>query len=254
MLGVSCPGVGPGESLQESRKMAREINEYCAQVVSDNPERFGFFALLTLPDVDGALEEAAYALDKLKADGIVLLTNSKGTYLGDPLFDPLMEELNRHHTVVHVHPAPPEIKPVPGIPAYACDFLIDTVRVATNLVFTDTLKRFPNIKFILSHGGGFVPYVADRLAISLEQEYPEKFPRERVVEFQQFYFDTALVAPTSGLSNLLAFAEPSRVLFGSDFPYADTSTWFTEKLDKYRNADHHAINRGNAEILFPRLA
>ncbi|MDR7080214.1 putative TIM-barrel fold metal-dependent hydrolase [Neobacillus niacini] len=257
ILSVTTPGVEPGGSLQESRKMARELNEYCAQVVSDNPGRFGFWATLTLPDVDGALSEAAYALDELNADGIVLLANSKGTYLGDPLFDPLLEELNRRHTVVFVHPSALAAPPVPGIPAYVSDFLLDTTRAATNMVVNGTLERFPNIKIILSHGGGFIPYAADRIGITIEQAMPEKFTRDGVINsLKRFYFDTALTGATSALPSLLTFADPSRITFGSDFPYAvsETATWFTQKLDNYKNADHHAINRGNAEALFPRLA
>ncbi|MDR3530902.1 MAG: amidohydrolase family protein [Rhodopila sp.] len=103
--------------------MAREVNEYAAKVVADHPGRFGFYATLTLPDVDGALAEAAYALDTLHADGVVLHAHSKGTYLGDPRFDPLMDELNRRKAVVFAHPSTLPGDTVPGIPAYVADLL-----------------------------------------------------------------------------------------------------------------------------------
>src|SRR5205085_9108680 len=120
-----------------------------------------FFATLTLPDVDGALAAADHALGELGADGVILEANSRGTYLGDPAFDPLMAELDRRAAVVFVHPAELPGPAVPGIPPYAADFLLDTVRAATNLVLHGVPRRFPNLRFILAHAGGFLPY-ADR--------------------------------------------------------------------------------------------
>ncbi|MEV5517742.1 amidohydrolase family protein [Streptomyces flaveolus] len=80
------------------------------------PDRFGFFATLTLPDVEGAVAEAGHALDELGADGVVLLANSKGVYLGDSAFDPLMDALNRRSAVVFVHPSALPADPAPDCP------------------------------------------------------------------------------------------------------------------------------------------
>src|SRR5262245_1321055 len=104
ILSVATPGVEPGE-FDEARHMARRLNEFAATIVSESRHRFGFFATLMLPDVDGSLAEAAYAFDQLHADGIILHANSQGIYLGDPKFDPLMDELNRREAVIFVHPA-----------------------------------------------------------------------------------------------------------------------------------------------------
>ncbi|HMD05520.1 MAG TPA: amidohydrolase family protein, partial [Candidatus Binatus sp.] len=133
IMSVSTPGVNLGDD-GEAREKAREVNEYAADVVRKHPRRFGFFATLCIPDVKGSLDEVAYAFDKLHADGVVVLANSRGIYLGDRRFDPIFDELNRRNAVVFVHPSilygnePPE-----GLPPFIADFLLDTTRAAIRL-------------------------------------------------------------------------------------------------------------------------
>ncbi|MFC9358870.1 amidohydrolase family protein [Rhodococcus sp. NPDC057014] len=253
IVSVSTPGVEPADDVTEGRALARELNEFTAQVVADNPGRFGFFATVTLPDVDGALEEAVYALDNLDADGVVLLANSKGIYLGDSAFDPLLEELDRRGAVVFVHPSHLPADPVPGLPPYAADFLLDTTRAALNLARSGCMDRFPNLKVILSHAGGFLPYAAQRTA---NVASPQGTDEDGLRILRKFYFDTALSGSPYALPSLLAFADPTHITFGSDWPYAPAAraTSFTRSFDDYEDADHTAINRANAESLFPRLA
>ncbi len=229
--------------------MARRLNEYAADLVSDNPGRFGFFASLTLPDVEGALQELAYAYDELGADGVVLHANCKGVYLGDPAFDLLFEELQNRQATVFVHPSTLPGPGVPGIPAYAADFLLDTVRAALYLVRSGTLERCPDIKMILSHSGGFLPFAGARLSGladssgSLEHGYNL---------LQRFYLDSALSSSTFALPSTLAWAQPDHLTYGSDFPYArpEHVAAFTAALDQFAEVDHDAINRGNAERSF----
>ena len=254
VLSVSTPGVHLGDDA-EARRWAREVNEFCAAVVAEQPRRFGFFATLTLPDVDGAIAEAAYALDVLKADGVVLLANVHGQYLGDAAFDPLMAALNERGAAVFVHPSHLPGPDVPGIPAFAADFLLDTTRAALNIAKSGALERYPDLKIILSHAGGFVPYAAERMArvISPDGQTPGGLARLR-----KFWFDTALSSSPYALPALLAFADPARITFGSDWPYApaERSLHFTRLLEDYplTEAQRRAIDRGNAEALFPRLA
>jgi len=252
ILSISTPGVEPGE-LHEARRMAREVNEYAATVVAEHPRRFCFYAALTLPDLDGALAEAAYAFDELDAAGVVLYANSKGIYLGDPQFDPLMEELDRRHVVVFVHPSELPSPAVPGIPPYVADFLLDSVRAAFNLCRSGTMDRCPNLKVLLSHAGGFLPYAATRLSFFASPTGSEENGLELL---RRFYLDTALASSPFTLPSLLAFADPTHITHGSDWPYAPTFIVekFTGALDAYKAAGHQAINRGNAEQIFPRLA
>jgi predicted TIM-barrel fold metal-dependent hydrolase len=241
ILSVSTPGVriDPGErGAAEARAMARRVNEFAAEVARDHPGRFGFFATLTLPDVDGALAELEYAFDTLGAAGVILLANTLGRYLGDPADEPLLEELDRRRAVVFVHPSMLPGPPVLGVPPFAADFLLDTTRAAFRLVQSGAVLRHPSLKIILSHAGGFVPYASHRLMAALLLE-GGRSPAAVLADFQSFYFDTALSGTPAALPSLLAFAKPGRVLFGSDWPYAPAPAvaYFTGQLDAYMALD-----------------
>lgn len=254
VLSISTPSVHLGDDAQ-ARDMAREVNEFCADLVKQHPQRFGFFATLTLPDVEGAIAEARYALDVLKADGVVLLANAGGTYLGDPAWEPLMDELNQRHAVMFVHPSFLPGPSVEGIPAYAADFLLDTTRAALSYAKSGALERYPHLKVILSHGGGFLPYAAERVARVCS---PDGGNPAGIDRLQQFYFDVALSSSPYALPALLAFAKPSHILYGSDWPHAPKARGlhFADMLDAFALSaeQRSAIHRGNALALFPRLA
>jgi predicted TIM-barrel fold metal-dependent hydrolase len=252
ILSVSTPGVEPGD-FDEARVMARRLNDYTAKVVRAHPKRFGFLATVPLPDVEGSLAEAAHAFDALGADGVILHANAKGVYLGDSAFDPLMEELNRREAVILVHPTDLPGGGVPGLHSNLADFLLDTVRAAINLVAKGVMERCPEIKVILSHAGGFLPFAAACIGGGLARD---KTPEEGMAVLRRFYLDTALSSTDVALPSILAFADPTHITYGSDFPFApaDVGTWVTGRLDAHASLDHRAINRGNAERLFPRFA
>ncbi|MFB7873711.1 amidohydrolase family protein [Nocardia sp. NPDC056064] len=267
VLSLSTPGVWFGDQA-EARRWAREINEYTADVVRAHPDRFGFFATLTLPDVDSALAEAEYALDTLHADGIVLLANNDGRYLGDPAFAPLLDFLHRRQAVVFIHPGELPAEPVPGVPTFAADFLLDTTRTALSLILTDSMATYSDIKFILAHAGGFVPYIAYRIMLAMLNDKNKiqqalevldsdrQIPKELTV-LKQFYYDTALSASPAALPSLLQVADPDHITYGSDFPFAPPpAVHIINRLyEDYPLDDalRHAIDRGNSEALFPRL-
>ncbi len=258
VLSLSTPGPHLGDDA-EARVLTRQVNERLAGLVASHPARFGMFASVPLPDVDGALAAIAYAYDHLSTDGVILLANSRGTYLGDPAFEPVMAELDRRRAVVLVHPGPlPGAAPVKGIHPSLADFLLDTTRAAINLVSHGIPRRYPNIRMILSHGGGFLPYAAYRIANLANVVDPTVSSTATLEDLASFYFDTALAGSPTVLPSLLTFARPGRVLFGSDWPYCPDRTvgFFTDHLDvdpAIGPATHAAINRRNAEFLFPRL-
>ena len=251
ILSLSTPGVEPAERRQ-ARSIARDVNEHSAQVVKDNPKRFGFLATLTLPDVDGALAETAHAFDALGADGVVLPAHVGGVYLGDPTLDPLFNELNGRKAVVFVHPSELPTDKVKGLPPYAADFLLDTVRAAINLARSGTLDRYPAIKFLLANAGGFLPYAAWRVSGVAS---PKDCREDGLRLLKRFYFETALSSTRFSLPSLLAFAYPTHVVFGTDFPYApqEVSELFTAELEGSGPDNLNAINRADAEVLFPRV-
>lgn len=254
MLSVSAPGAHWGDDA-EARVRARQVNEYVAELVKDRPDRFGLFATLTLPDVDGALAETAYAFDELNADGVVLLSNAHGSYLGEKAFEPLWEELDARQAVVFIHPTEPPIEMLPGLPSPLLDFPFDTTRTALHLAANGVLRRHPDLRIILSHAGGFLPYAAYRFPYAATFNPP--ITSEEVFEdLQRFWFDSALSSSPTALPSLFAFADPSRITFGSDFPFAPDPESWTSRLDSADLSPEtlHAVNRGNAETLFPRLA
>lgn len=261
VVSVSTPGVCLTPTVGAdaiARAKAREMNEFAARLAQDHPRRFRFFATLTLPDVDGAIAEAVYALDTLHASGVILLANVHGRYVGGPEDEPLFDELNRRGAVVFIHPSELPGNRVEGIPPFAADFLLDTTRAAFRLVQNGIVRRYPSVKIILSHAGGFVPYASHRLAAIIAAE-TQRAPFEILDELASFYFDTALSGSPAALPSLLAFAKPGHVLFGSDWPYAPeiAVSYFTGQLDAYAALDaagHAAIDRGNAELLFPDLS
>ncbi|MFJ6541680.1 amidohydrolase family protein [Streptomyces sp. NPDC091385] len=255
---VTSPGVHLGDDA-DARELARAVNEYGAEVVKDRPDRFGHFASIPLPDVDAAVAEAVYALDVLGADGVVLMSNAHGKYLGDADFEPLWAELDRRSANVFVHPAQPPMTLLPGTPAPLADYVFDTTRTALNMVLNGVMDRYRNVRVILSHGGGFLPYAAYRFSgLTATVVDPERDAEDIVRALKRFYFDTALSASPSALPSLLAFAEPGHVLYGSDWPFAPTEAGsyynhFLETYPDFAPGQAAAVNRGNAEALFPRL-
>jgi 6-methylsalicylate decarboxylase len=256
VLSLTAPGI-EGWQGADRVKIAREINDYGASLVNDQPSRLGYLATLALPDVEASLTEICRAFDELGADGIVIHSNFDGTYPGDPLFEPVWEELNRRSAVVFVHPTTlPGVKVLKGQPSPFEDYPADTTKCAVDLVTAGVVKKFSSTKIVLSHGGGFLPYAATRFAELMHSLSPNRSVDSLLTEMNSFYFDTALIAP-SGMPSLLAFAAPEHILFGTDYPYASEKVCktFTENLDSYAQlstGDLAAINNG-ARALFPRL-
>ena len=257
VLSLTAPSVTGWEATGR-REMARRINEFSAALVARRPDRFGTFATLPLPDVEGALRELEYAFDVLHVDGVVLLSNYAGHYLGDPAFGPLWSELDRRAAVVFIHPAKPQIALIEDIPGPIVDYPFDTTRTAVQLVLSGVIARSPRLKIILSHAGGFVPYAAHRfaeLAPAVRSDVP---PVPVLIEsFRSFYFDTALSSGPASLLALQSFARPGHILYGSDFPYAPASVGaaFTAKLNTFDLPRHvrAAINNGGARQIFARF-
>src|SRR3984893_8010357 len=259
ILSLTAPSVVRWEK-SERREMARRVNEYTADLVAKRPDRFGNFATLPVPDVDGALRELEHALDTLRADGVILLANYAGKYLGDAAFETLWAELGRRRVVVLVHPGQPPLPIAAGVAGPLVDYPFDTTRTAVQLVLNGVVDRYPGARIILAHAGGFLPYASHRFAELARVFRPDAAnPADILASFQRFYFDTALSSGPAAMPSLKAFAGSGRILFGSDFPYApaEVGASFTGKLDAYDGLtadEHRAISHGNARTLFPRLA
>lgn len=207
-----------------ANELARAINEEGARITRAGRSRYAALATLPLPDVQAALDELGHALDTLQLDGVLLHTNVDGTYLGEARFQPLLDELNRRAAYVLIHPTePPGGSPQAGqFPPWVAEFPFETTRAALSLLYTGTLARCPEIRFQLSHAGGALPFLAPRIA-SLEQRESDfdGRPGGSVRNLLgNLYYDTGLANHASVLHATLAVAQPGRIVFGTDWPYA----------------------------------
>jgi 6-methylsalicylate decarboxylase len=259
---VSTPGVHMGDDAR-ARVLARRCNELAAELVQTHPARFGAFACLPLPDVDGSLAELSYALDVLELDGIVLFSNARGVYLGDRRFDPLFEELDRRRAVVFVHPtaSPDPAAHSLGLPDSLLDFVVDTSRAIAHLHYSNTFARTPNIKYIFSHAGGTIPYLASRFAVVDEMSVIDgQAERGTAADtFRRLYWDTALSWRDPVLELLRSVVGIDRVLFGTDFPYlrrdlAIGSREHVARTTALTDVERAAVLGETAMTLLPRIA
>ena len=261
ILSFTSPGIFFGD-LAQTRRLARRFNDYLAELRDARPERFGGFAFLPLPDVDASLAEIGRVLDELGLDGFTLLTSVDQRYIGHPDFEPVYVELNRRKAAVFIHPCYPPGTEARGwdVPRMIVDYPFETTRVAANLIFNGVMERLPEIRFILSHAGGTLPFLAHRIAIfDRKTRFAERYPRGATAYMKRFWFDTALSGDAVPLAALQGLADPGRILFGTDYPYvsAETVAAETAGFDAYDGLAGEArtrAERGNAEALFPRLA
>ena len=256
VVSITNPGLWFGDRTATSH-LARACNDYGARLVQDHPTRFGLFASMPLPDVDATLKEIEYAYDTLKADGIGLLTSYDDRWLGNPAFRPVMEELNRRKAVVHVHPTAANCcrSLDYGAGAGTIEDGTDTTRAIIGVTFNGDAARFPDIRFIWSHAGGSMPFLAGRIdggSRSGRSQMPNGFAHE----VKRFYYDLAGAANRGAVTSLLELVTPARVLFGTDFPPGGSSTEVLETiagLGLFDAAALRAIEQDNALELMPRL-
>ncbi len=257
ILSVSSPGVWLGDNRQ-GRRLARECNEYAAKLVSDHPSRFAMFAALPLPDIEGSLSELEYSLDVLKAHGVGLLTSYNDKWLGDSAFEPVMEELNRRQVVVYTHPDAPLCCRglLPGVLDATLEFGLDTTRAIANIMFSGTARRFRDIRWIFSHGGGVMPFLNERLVRTpqLNREFVKSVPDGVMSELQRFFYDTAQIGNQISLSALSKTVPISQILWGSDFPYRRNSEYLEPLSVAFSVDDLQDIEFKNAISLMPRLS
>jgi predicted TIM-barrel fold metal-dependent hydrolase len=256
---ITSPGIW-FEGDDGARARARDCNEFGARMMGDFPGRFGMFAAIPVPDIDGSLAEIAYAFDVLKHDGIGVLTSYAGKLLGDPAFDPVFDELHRRKAKVFVHPTMSCGNIFPGVSGPTIEFPTDTARAIASLLLRGTFARCPGITFLFSHGGGTLPSIVQRVVGSVRHMTPEararNVPNGTEHELQRQYYDVASVAVNpAGMAAVLKLFPASQITFGSDAPFGST-TQIAEALTKLDLASEvlSGIRRDNALRLFPRFA
>jgi predicted TIM-barrel fold metal-dependent hydrolase len=256
ILSVTNPGIWSGNA-RSAAKLARECNDYSAQLVRDNPRRFGFFAAIPLPDTELSLREIEYALDVLRADGIGLMTNYGDKWPGDAAFAAVFDELNRRKAVVYLHPTAANCcrQLVPGIPDPLVEFPHDTTRAVVSLLYSGTFARCRSTRFIFSHAGGTIPMLSGRLTeTGALFGIDKKLPHGVEYELRRLYYEIANSAHRPAIAALTSLVPASKILFGTDYPFIPTrSTSGGVSNLGLSPGDLQAITRNNALGLFPRL-
>ena len=259
---ISTPGVHLGDDTA-ARTLARRVNDYLADLKRRRPDRFGGFAALPLPDVEGSLEQIEYAFDVLELDGVSVMTNAGGGYLGDSRFDLVFSELQRRAAVVFVHPiaSPDPIAHTLGLPDTLLDYPVDTSRAIAKLHYSNTFARTPDIKYVFVHAGGAIPYLASRFAIVDEMDViPGARERGTFADaLPRLYWDTASAFSDPVLHLLRSVTGLGNVVFGSDYPYPRDAISIgglrqlqnTAELD---DGERRGVLGGSAARLIPRLA
>lgn len=266
---ITTPGVYFGDE-KEARELARLCNDYMAELKNKYPDKFGGFATLPLPDIEGSLEELKYALDTLNLDGVALLTHYDGKYLGDEIFEPIFKKLNERNTVVFIHPTDPaeQYDPKLGIPNALIEATFETTRAVTNMMYTGVTDRYKDISYILSHGGGTLPFTGWRAALVQYGQKDKKppllkslydflvlgEPKRGLDTLRNMYYDTALATSKPALKAMEAFAGSDHIVFGTDFVMAKLATVVAKNLKKYtgfNQHEHDKIDYMNAAALFP---
>jgi len=267
---ISTPGVNH-QDRAFAKDLARFCNEYSAKLKNDYPDKFDAFAVLPLYETEDGLGEMEYALDTLHLAGIALLTNVNGIYLGDPKYDDLFAELDRREVVVHIHPHDPPFGTIPNLkfPNAIIEAPFDTTRAITNMIYTGAMDRYKKIKFILSHAGGALPFLAWRIAlleygqkkISLKFQAIYDFmmtkrgPSAGLNALSRLYYDTAVAANPMALRSVQELVDSSHILFGTDYVWGQS--WLTpifikalKEYDGFNEQDLAAVESGNASRLF----
>jgi predicted TIM-barrel fold metal-dependent hydrolase len=260
---IGSPGLYFGD-VAFTRRLARDCNDAMAELVRGKPSRFGAFAALPLPDVDAALRELEYALDVLKLVGVNLVTHVAHRYMGHPEEAELYAELDRRRAIVCVHPVRPNLEKLAPL-CYSTgltELVFDTTRAIANMLFSGTLERFPNIRFIMPHGGGVTPFLLFRFSgQDTNPRMRDKIPKGVAAYLRRFYYDVAQVAGPVSLHALGDVADPDRIMLGTDYPLALTGERVVSDTiagvrayEGYDATQRSKVERDNALALFPRLA
>jgi predicted TIM-barrel fold metal-dependent hydrolase len=256
ILSVTTPGLWFGD-IAQTRRLARECNEYAARMVSDYPGRFRMWVALPLPDMEGSLRELEYGLDQLKALGVGLFTSYMEKYLGDPLFAPVLEELNRRKAVLYTHPTVCQCcaELLPFISEAVVEYGTDTTRTIASLLFTGAAARYADIPIIFSHSGGTMPYLFERfILVSKLPHMVAHLPKGLLYEINKFHYDTAQSSNPGVTACLRKIVSVPQILFGTDFPYRRGEEHVNGlRQCGYTDEELLCIERANALRLLPQL-
>ena len=221
VITLTTPGTHV-ESPEYAWKLSQLVNDAFAKIIAERTPRFAALATLPLNDPKASVKELRRAMDELKLPGAMLFSNVNGVALADQRFWPLYELANEKKAVLHIHPTSPV-----GVEAMTefwlmplVGFLMDTTLAAAHLVFSGVPERFPNIKWVLGHLGGAVPYMAERFDRGFHafSECRANITRPPSEYLKTWYYDTVNF-DRNALELAIKFAGVDHILAGSDYPH-----------------------------------
>ena len=221
ILSLSAPSVDIFP-VKMGETLARVVNDEIARICQENPDHFMAFATLPFIDPDRTVKELERCIDALGFKGACMGTNINGMGLDDQILYPFYERMADYDLPIHIHPRAPADKEtykdyrlVPMI-GFEMELCIAVVR----LIMGGVMERFPNLKFIVSHLGGALPYLAERIQNCYEA-YPEcqeniSLPAKDYLK--RFYYDTVSFFEPA-LMCAYSFLGARRLILGSDYPH-----------------------------------
>jgi len=262
---IASPGFYFGD-IEFAKKLCRVANEESAETVAGHPKRFGGLVNVPLPDVGAAIKEVEYGLDQLKLDGVLLLSHHGDLYLGQPEEDEFYAELNRRGATAVIHPLRTEnmdTLPKMGFKAGMTELTFGTTRAIINLLYWGVFAKYPKIKWLMPHAGGVMPFLTFRLNSFFEHNevVQKRLPGGLYKWLAELYYDTTLSALPGPLSCLMAIADPAKIVYGSDYPFALRREYdmamTTKGMEEFKGWTPEQLSkmwRENALKLFPRFA
>jgi predicted TIM-barrel fold metal-dependent hydrolase len=246
--------------ISATPEIVQKLNYNLAELASYNEKKHGFLASLPLGNIDAGIKEIDFAIDQLNSDGFILPTNYKGIYLGSNTLVPLLEKLNHKKAIVLVHPTTPSGDNLPDFDRdlSVYEYPLETTRSVMDLIYNDRCNQFPNIKWIIAHAGGTIPYLAYRLSIAAEWNGITQTPELILKSIKSLYFDLALSTAPNVFSCLQNIVDSEHILFGTDFPlrFEAGVQRSIEELHNYAGfsaKDKSNIFTNNAQRIFSRF-
>ena len=221
VITLTTPGTHV-ETPATAARLARLVNDAFARVIAERSPRFAALATLPLNDVQASIAELKRAMTELRLPGAMVFSNVNGVALADKRYEPLWAEANRLEAIIHIHPTDPV-----GVEAMTdywlmplVGFLADTTLAAAKLVFAGVPDRYPNIKWVLGHLGGAIPYLAERLDRGWEA-FPDcraDIQHKPTEYLRRFYYDGVNFDPRA-VRLAVDFAGADHVMAASDYPH-----------------------------------
>lgn len=245
VLSAPSPHLYNGDG-EKSARVVRRVNFEASEIVKTHSDKLAFVGTVPLPDAYSAIVETAYVLDILGAVGLKVATNMGGVYLGDPAFDPVLEEWNKRKALVIIHPCRARLRPensITGRVAAIYEYPADTTRAVLNMIANRVMTRFPNIDWVVPHCGSFLPYMLQRFAgvtgILAALDMMETVDAKS--EFERLYFDIAGDPEPTHLEMLRMVAADDRILYGTDFPHSPAKIVVAKKQHFDANPKYDGI-------------